>query len=144
MVLGASQDSTAAEGADPAADLATISLCSGSPAGSPASSPSAASANSGDDWTMVEVPLVCSCKRVQRVSGARTWFASGAHFNPNRSAESSIDCCHARRREMNTVLQLDAGWVGRCAAACQLTAGQDLRVSSDARTYALYSMYVSG
>jgi hypothetical protein len=43
------------------------------------------------------------------------------------------------------VLQLDAGWANECAAACQLTAaGQHVKVSSHARTHALYSMYVSG
>lgn len=43
------------------------------------------------------------------------------------------------------VLQLDAGWADKCAAACQLTAArQYVKVSCNARTHALYSMYVSG
>ena len=42
------------------------------------------------------------------------------------------------------VLHLDAGRANRCATACQRTAGQDVRVSSDAGMHALYSMYVSG
>jgi hypothetical protein len=71
VLLECVQDGAAAEeaahGAQGADELATIPLGGGTPA----SSPSVASAESGDDWTMVEVRLGCSLHEDKWMTVAR-------------------------------------------------------------------------
>jgi hypothetical protein len=100
------QDSTAAEGAAQGAegvdDLATIPLTGGTPA----VSPSAASADSGDDWTMIEVRLARNANH-NKVHYMNFWPVDLGCQVPAASWFTHFQ--HACRRRSNALVQPDAG-----------------------------------